>query len=115
MSNENVVYGSIDDFRNTAADVTQMEGFSYPSILLSNIAHMETLEVIKENKVQSNRTFPVWLETPDGDFANLGTLNLTFEMLALLRYLRVRVTLYLDPDNVRELNLEDPEVLQDFI
>lgn len=96
-------------------DLPQEKGFEYPAILLSGVEFDETIKAIKYAKSPSNRTFKTWLRLSDGTNNFIGELNLTFDMLMLLRYLKIKVTLYLDADTVHEIDLENPEELEDFI
>lgn len=105
-------YIDIDDFRQSE---TVPQDFEFPSVVLSNVVYVDALDAIKLHKKESNRTFPVWLKDENGVLCNIGTLNITFEMLNLLRILEVDVTLYLDADTKRELDLTNPYVLEEFI
>ena len=97
-------------------DVTAQEGFKYPAMVITGVVFQDTLKVLKTRVRDSFRAFDVWLDMEDGSSpTNIGTLPLEMETLLVMRYLGVRVTVYLTPDEVETLDLSDASVLERFM
>lgn len=97
-------------------DVTAQEGFNYPAMVITGVVFQDTLKVLKTRVRDSFRAFDVWLDMEDGSSpTNIGTLPLEMETLLVMRYLGVRVTVYLTPDEVETLDLSDASVLERFM
>ena len=97
-------------------DVTAQEGFKYPAMVITGVVFQDTLKVLKRRVRDSFRAFDVWLDMEDGSSpTNIGTLPLEMETLLVMRYLGVRVTVYLTPDEVETLDLSDASVLERFM
>ncbi len=99
-----------------SVDVTEMEGFQYPAMVLTGVVFQDTLKVLQTRAHESYRAFDVWLDMEDGNSpVKIGTLPMELETLLVMRYLGVRVTLYLSSDSVRPLDLSDTETLEEFM
>ena len=97
-------------------DVTAQEGFKCPAMVITGVVFQDTLKVLKTRVRDSFRAFDVWLDMEDGSSpTNIGTLPLEMETLLVMRYLGVRVTVYLTPDEVETLDLSDASVLERFM
>ena len=106
----------IDSFDLGVADFRDQDCLQYPAVLLSRVLFTDCLRVLKSRKRTSYREMDAWVEMPDdGGYHKVGTIQLDSDMLLTLRYLRIGVTLYLDSENIRVLDLENPDVLQEFL
>ncbi len=96
-------------------DVTTVEGFEYPAMVITGVSFADTLKVLKTRARKSYRSIDVWLDLEDGSPpTNIGTLPLELETLLVMRYLGVGVTLYFTSDRVETLDLSDVSVLERF-
>lgn len=99
-----------------SVDVTTLQGFQYPAMVLTGVAFKDTLRVLKTRFRESFRSVDVWLDLEDGSApSKIGTLPLELETLLTMRYLGINLTLYLEPGHVESVDLSSPNVLEDFI
>lgn len=97
-------------------DITAVEGFQYPAMVLTGVVFQDALKVLQTRVRQSYRSFDVWLDMEDGNSpVKIGTLPMELETLLVMRYLEIGVTLYLSSDKVESLDLSDTEVLERFM
>lgn len=96
------------------ADLRQVDGISYPCVLLGNIHIIDVLPLVNGIDMESNRRFPAWVNI-GGDFEPIGSVSLTFDAIYLLKNLGVSVTLYEDEESVTALNLQNASTLERFI
>lgn len=98
------------------SDITTLPDFQYPAMLLTGVVFQDTLKVLKTRARESYRSIDVWLDMEDGNSpVKVGTLPLEMETLLVMRYLGVRVTAYLSPDVVEDLDLSDADVLEKYM
>ena len=95
-------------------DLSKQSGFQFPAILLSNVRFINSLEVLQSVKKASTREVDVWVDTPDG-FDMIGQIQLTLPVLRVMKYLGFEVTAYYSEDFIKPINLNDPEVLMQYI
>lgn len=97
-------------------DIRELDDFRYPAMLISGIQFKDTLRVLKSVRKESYRLFDVWVDL-GGDTIPIkqGSLPATLETLLVLRYLGLKVTLYLSADIVETLDLRNPDVLVQYI
>lgn len=106
----------VDSFDVDVADFRDQEGLTYPAMLLTRVLFMDSLLVLKSQKRSSYREIPVWLELDGGEgYQEMGTLQLTSDILLLLRHLHIGVTMYWSYDIVETLDLSNPAVLEKYI
>lgn len=106
----------ISELSLNIVDVTTLPDFKYPAMLITGVLFQDTLKVLKTKARESYRSVDVWLDMEDGSSPeNIGTLPMDMEVFLIMRYLNVRVTLYLSPDNVETLDLAQPDVLEKFM
>lgn len=97
-------------------DVTTLPGFQYPAMVLTGVVFKDTLRVLQTRVRESYRSYDVWLDLEDGSApSQIGKLPLELETLLTMRYLGISVTLYLQPDLVKSVDLSNPVELEDFI
>lgn len=97
-------------------DVTTLPDFKYPAMLLTGVLFQDTLKVLQTKAKKSYRSVDVWLDMEDGSSPeNIGALPMDMEVFLIMRYLNVRVTLYLSPDSVETLDLTQTDVLEKFM
>lgn len=97
-------------------DIRELEGFSYPSMLISGVKFNDTLRILRELRTDSYRLFDVWIDLGDGEPPiKQGTLPANSEILLAMRYLGLRVTLYLDENNIESLDLNKSKDIEKFI
>jgi len=107
---------NVDSFDLDVSDFREQEGLVYPAMLLSRVLWKDCLMVLTAQKRQSYRMVPVWFEGENGEgYEQIGEIQLTSDILLVLRHLRIGVTMYWSHDNVEVLNLENPEVIERFI
>lgn len=105
-----------ESITNEIYDVRAEQGFEYPAMLITGIKFQDTLRVLKSVRQESYRLFDVWLDLEDGNPpVKQGTLPANSDTFLIMRYLGLRVTLYLDENNIQSLDLQDPSVLESFI
>lgn len=105
-----------DSFDLDIQDFRDQPGVEYPAMLLSRVVWRDCLLVLTSQKKQSYRMISVWFEGENGEgYEAIGEIQLTSDILLVLRHLRIGVTIYWDQDNMEVLNLEDPEVIERFI
>ena len=95
-------------------DLRDIEGVQFPCILLNNIYLADVIPLINGIDKESNRRFPAWVKVED-TFETIGSLSLTFDTIFLLRNLGVAMTLYQDSETVTTFNLQNRDVLEQFI
>lgn len=97
-------------------DVTELEGFEYPAIVIAGVAFNDVLRVLKTCERDSYRACDIWLDPEDGNAPEcIGQLPLELETLLLMLFLGVRVTIYLSSDRQITPSLSDPELLEAFM
>lgn len=97
-------------------DIRELDDFRYPAMLISGIQFKDTLRVLKSVRKESYRLFDVWVDLGDDTIPiKQGSLPATLETLLVLRYLGLKVTLYLSADIVETLDLRNPDVLVQYI
>lgn len=107
---------SADTLSLDIADLRNEPGLQYPALLLSNVSFMDCLRVLDLQKRQSYREVDVWVELAgDAGFKHIGTIQLDSDLLLLLRFLRIHVTMYYSKDEVSLLDLNDTAVLEQFV
>lgn len=98
------------------SDIRELEGFAYPSMLISGVKFNDTLRILRELRTNSYRLFDVWIDLGDGELPiKQGTLPANSEILLAMRYLGLRVTLYLDENNIESLDLNKSKDIEKFI
>lgn len=98
------------------SDIRELEGFAYPSMLISGVKFNDTLRILRELRINSYRLFDVWIDLGDGELPiKQGTLPANSEILLAMRYLGLRVTLYLDENNIDSLDLNKSKDIEKFI
>lgn len=98
------------------SDIRELEGFAYPSMLISGVKFNDTLRILRELRTNSYRLFDVWIDLGDGEPPiKQGTLPANSEILLAMRYLGLRVTLYLDENNIESLDLNKSKDIEKFI
>lgn len=97
-------------------DVRDQPEFEYPAMLISGLKFNDALRVLQSVRMQSYRLFDVWVDLEDGTPpVKQGSLPANSTTLLAMRYLCLRVTLYLNEDSVETLDLRDAEVIENFI
>lgn len=106
----------IGDLLLEDTDVSALEGFEYPALLLTGVLFQDTLKVIKTCARKSYREVAIWLDLEDGSSPTMiGTLPLELDTLLVMRYLGVRVIAYFSQEKVEPLDLSDTEVLEKYM
>ena len=96
----------------------ETEGFSYPAILLKKVYFADIMHVLKTLKKDrsSHRDIPIWIESNDNNgFVNVGSLRLDSELLTIARCLDLGIELYTDNDNIMEIDINNAELISNFI
>lgn len=97
-------------------DIRELDGFKYPSMLVSGVKFNDALRVLQTVYHPSYRNFDVWIDLDDGSPPVLqGSLPADVTTFLTMRYLGLHVTLYLSREVVQSLDLQNPEVLEEFI
>ena len=111
-----VLDDDISSFELSIYDIKDLPNFRYPAILVSGVKFNDTLRVLQTAYRESFRLFDVWLDLEDGNSPiKQGSLPADSTTFLIMRYLGLRVTLYLNEDNIEVLDLNDPEVISKFI
>lgn len=92
------------------------DGFEYPSLFLSGLHFMDSLRVLKSVKREgSYRILPVWVQDPEnGEYLNIGEIQLDSVFLLAVRYIGCSVTLYSSEDEIISIDLS-PESIAGYI
>lgn len=97
-------------------DLRDQPGITYPAVLLTGIQFVDSLRVLQASKKPSYRDVDVWVELAgEGEFQHIGTIQLTSDILLLLRYLRIGLTIYYSADRLENVDLRDASVIERFI
>lgn len=117
QDNEDLEIDFSDSFElSEISDIRELEGFAYPSMLISGVKFNDTLRILRELRTNSYRLFDVWIDLGDGELPiKQGTLPANSEILLAMRYLGLRVTLYLDENNIESLDLNKSKDIEKFI
>lgn len=105
------------DFTKLTFDSPKLEettGFAYPALLLCNVGFHDVLRVLKAYRRDSYRCIDVWVSVED-TYSNIGTLQLTSDVLLLLKRLSIKVIAYWDAERTEVVDLNDPRLLEKFI
>lgn len=110
----------LDDFLDIdldgVVDISTLPDFKYPAMLISGVKFNDSLRVLKAIRKESYRLFDVWVSVDDGNPPiKVGTLPASIETLVALKYLGLRLELYLSEGNIQIVDLTDPSVLESFI
>ena len=93
-------------------DLRDQPGITYPAVLLTGIQFVDSLRVLQASKKPSYRDVDVWVELAgEGEFQHIGTIQLTSDILLLLRYLRIGLTIYYSADRLENVDLLDASVI----
>lgn len=95
-------------------DLRNVEGITYPCVLLDNIHLIDILPLLNMIDADSNRRFPAWVFV-DNSFVSIGGISLTFDTVFLMKQLGVAITIYEDSDCITTLNLNNVDVLEKMI
>lgn len=117
QDNEDLEIDFSDSFElSEISDIRELEGFAYPSMLISGVKFNDTLRILRELRTNSYRLFDVWIDLGDGELPiKQGTLPANSEILLAMRYLGLRVTIYLDENNIESLDLNKSKDIEKFI
>lgn len=121
---ENIVNINYDELaitdlsRFSTRPLPMTDGFIYPAILLKKVYFKDIMHILKTLKKDnpSHRDIPLWVESNDNNgFINVGSLRLDSEFLIIASHLNIGVELYSSEDNVVDLDLDNPNVIANFI
>lgn len=105
------------DFSKLSLDAPKLEdspNFAYPALLLCNVGFQDVLRVLKAYRKESYRAVDVWVSIDD-TYSCSGTMQLTSDVLLLLKRLCVKVIAYWDAEHTEVLDLGDSRTLEKFI
>lgn len=106
----------LSDSTSITSDLTQEQGFEYPSILICGLTFADSLSVLKSIKrPDSFRLVDVWVQSEDGSYFNMGKIQLDSTFLLTAKYLRLSITLYPKPDTILPLDLNDATSIIKYI
>ena len=96
-------------------DITTLPDFQYPAALLYGVKFSDTMRVLNSIRRDSYRMFDVWVDLEDGNTpVKVGTLQMDIETLAALKYLGLKLELYLEGRR-KVVDLNDIQTLEAFI
>ena len=96
-------------------DITTLPDFQYPAALLYDVKFSDTMRVLNSIRRESYRMFDIWLYLEDDDTpVKVGTLQMDIETLAALKYLGLKLELYLEGRR-KMIDLDDIQTLETFI
>lgn len=107
----------LDMFVPAETNLTGVEGFTFPAILLQDVFYTDVLKVIKTVKRErSFREMPVWVESSEAsEYVNVGEIQLDSDFLLTAKYVGIRVIFYADEDNIIEIDLNNPDEIAKYI
>lgn len=104
------------DIGTEVFDITMLDGFNYPAMLITGIKFNDSLRVLQSLRRETYRLFDVWIDLEDGNLpVKQGTLPADSTTFIAMRTLGLRVVLYLDEANIIPLNLNDAESIEAYI
>ena len=107
----------LDMFIPAETNLTGVDGFTFPAILLRDVFYADVLKVIKTVKRdKSFREMSVWVESSTAsDFVNVGEIQLDSDFLLTAKYVGIRVIFYADENNIIEIDLNNPDEIAKYI